>query len=1539
MDHRKSFRLTTSHMNEETFWVTNPPHISPFLQPFLRRIEWLDHSFRNSKFLIMQMLHINLAMRHTLYHLAKEFDVDELIILDSDGKIECFSDLLVDWEDCVKGVVHITDMNDVPTYQDTLDLLFKRLCDMVHGGSSEWQTSPTEEYGATHEELPNGGGLNSISSRPNISFHEDLAHSTSSAGPFGTQTTSLSVQHAGFELGLQNAKIAMEEKLNPVGSTMISNEELDVPPYTPRVMDLDPSRGSTVAESSSQGKGKAHITAASQLDTLANLAEASDILSPLKAAARATRSILDVIQAADDNQEEWADLAQRLEEYMSSVESTITTFESYPQEERVVHQAFSQPLIRYVELLEQFHGTVAHYRHKRSRLGALTSLSKTKVDAGSIRKFNRDIEDRHRQFMEALTMFAAFRIQVVEQHTKAILTEVDALTMIQLPIVASVASSMHRTCLPGTRQTVLRILCRWAEDDLPQRPIFWLSDIAGSGKSTVAMSMVEIWRESGLLGGHFFFCFTTSEGSTTDKFCSTIARDLAHNIPELAPHIATALKRNPSIMRRPLNDQFRTLVSGPLQYRKRPVILVIDAVDECKSGSQRKELLETLSAAAQETMNLKIFITSRPDTVIEAVLKPISIRRKLENRLHGTNHRDNINDIAVYVHQSLDGVLSQEKRQHLITKASGWFIWASSACRMLKDEKMLENPQRLYDRLITGGETEDIGKVYNSIFWRIEPKYHTNMWNMLSVIAAVFEPLTTDDLDDLMGHIGVGGSAIALINALGGIIAADSTTSLIHFCHPTLVEYLRQSPITQTHSRDEIYIDIANAHGQIASWCFKNLTSRVEGLKFNICEIESSFYLNQQVPDLAARVSRFIPRKLRYASSHWLHHMAKTNSDWQKALKYKVRHIVRSPYVLYWMEILSVTGGVARAISGLRALTLHGELEMRTRRRILDIHRFMMEFSLPIQQSAPHIYISALPFTPTESQLRVESLKNCDEVLVVSRGLRDTYPVLPTILRGHKGGIYALAISSDGSRIASGSSDNTIRVWDADTGQPLGEQIQGHKSSVTAIAFSPDNLRIVSGSNDNTLRLWDADTGQGLGEPLRGHVNSVNAVAFYPDSSRIISGSSDNTIRLWDAESGQPVGVPLLGHGGAICALALSPDGSRIVSGSDDQTMRLWDAGTGQPLGSPLRGHEDSVLAVAFSPDGSQIISGSADETVRLWDAETGFSLEEPLRGHEGWINTVSFSLDGSQIISGSEDTTIRLWEAETGELLGQPLQGHKDSVFAVTISPERSRIVSGSGDGTIRLWDLVTGQPLGDPLQGHNDLVNSVAFSLKNSRIVSGSADGSLRLWDAETSKPLGDLLRGHKGSVLAVAFSSDGSRIVSGSEDRTIRIWDLETGQISGAPLEGHEGWVEAVAFSLDGSLIASGSRDNTIRIWDVENGQLTGEPLRGHESSVSAVAFSPDGSQIVSGSYDRTVRLWDVQTGRPLGQPLRGHESGIDTVVFSSDGSRIISSSGDETVRIWDARTGQQLEERYNYPVSAISLWSNDQISGQWDEQIGQ
>jgi WD40 repeat protein len=101
----------------------------------------------------------------------------------------------------------------------------------------------------------------------------------------------------------------------------------------------------------------------------------------------------------------------------------------------------------------------------------------------------------------------------------------------------------------------------------------------------------------------------------------------------------------------------------------------------------------------------------------------------------------------------------------------------------------------------------------------------------------------------------------------------------------------------------------------------------------------------------------------------------------------------------------------------------------------------------------------------------------------------------------------------------SGSSDKTIRLWDAETGDAITKPLKGHTNKVNSVAFSPDGFRIVSGSLDSTIRLWDADTGEAISKPLRGHSSSVYSVAFSPDGSRIVSGSSDNTIRVWDADS------------------------------------------------------------------------------------------------------------------------------------------------------------------------------------------------------------------------------------------------------------------------------------------------------------------------------------------------------------------------------------------------------------------------------------
>ncbi|CAG7853402.1 SubName: Full=Related to WD40-repeat protein (Notchless protein) {ECO:0000313/EMBL:CCA77943.1} [Serendipita indica DSM 11827] len=328
----------------------------------------------------------------------------------------------------------------------------------------------------------------------------------------------------------------------------------------------------------------------------------------------------------------------------------------------------------------------------------------------------------------------------------------DASLLFQLPEVAFVASSVHNKCLQGTRQAVLQTIQNWAVDDTSDKPIFWLCDIAGSGKSTVAMSAAASWHVDGKLGGQFFFSMANSDTSTIEKFCSTMARDLAQHIPELAPHVADAVKRNPSIMRSSLEDQFHTLIIDPLRHRDGRVVLVVDALDECKSGPQRKELVDTLAKAVQQSKELKIFITSRPDAVIESVLQPLSIKCKLEDRLHDVKHRDNVDDIATYVHQSLCTVLPEDKRRRLIEKARGLFIWASTACRMINNETTWDTPENIYDSLVLLDQSGDIDDVYKLIFERIDPKFHTIMWSMLALLLAAFEPLTSEDLDNILKH-------------------------------------------------------------------------------------------------------------------------------------------------------------------------------------------------------------------------------------------------------------------------------------------------------------------------------------------------------------------------------------------------------------------------------------------------------------------------------------------------------------------------------------------------------------------------------------------------------------------------------------------------------------------------------------------------------------------------------------------------------------------------------------------------------------------
>ena len=324
--------------------------------------------------------------------------------------------------------------------------------------------------------------------------------------------------------------------------------------------------------------------------------------------------------------------------------------------------------------------------------------------------------------------------------------------------------------------------------------------------------------------------------------------------------------------------------------------------------------------------------------------------------------------------------------------------------------------------------------------------------------------------------------------------------------------------------------------------------------------------------------------------------------------------------------------------------------------------------------------------------------------------------------------ITTVAISRSGQYWAAASQRGEVRVW-REAGQTLHLVWQAHTDMVTSIAFSPDERTLASGSFDNSVKLWDVESRALLWTGW--HTKGPLCLAFAPDGSLLASGGHEATVRLWDAKLGTP--LEELPHPGPVFSLAWSPDGRLFASGGFDGHIRLWERQQTGPARcvQTLWGHTNWVRGLAFAPDGSRLASASWDGTVKLWEVgETGSRrCLQTLVGHTEKVNCVAWSPDGGTLASSSFDHTIRLWDGQEGRSWAA-LQGHSSVVNSLAFTPDSHSLLSGSDDGTVRLWDVERGESL-RVMQGYTASLYDLDRSPDGTRLASAGADSVVTLWE----------------------------------------------------------------------------------------------------------------------------------------------------------------------------------------------------------------
>lgn len=476
-------------------------------------------------------------------------------------------------------------------------------------------------------------------------------------------------------------------------------------------------------------------------------------------------------------------------------------------------------------------------------------------------------------------------------------------------------------CHPDTRVQLLHDIQSWVNNKSGEC-IFWLSGMAGTGKSTISRTLAQSLAQNGQLGASFFFKRGEGDRARANKFFTTIASQMMSSVPQIVSAIRVTINEVPDISEKQMKDQFEKLLLQPLNLLKSnssagsTIVVVIDALDECEQEEDIKTILNLLSQMQTiHTVRLRIFVTSRPELPIRLGFKRISQDTHQDIVLHEIAKDTIDHDISAYLRDELAMIRDEnlpgtdwpgdEVIQELAQIASPLFIFAATMCRFLGDPKWI--PQEQLDILrkySTQSQASRLDKTYLPVLERLligcdDTETATLLEEFRIVVGSIVilkEPLALDSLASLLdlSRTKIERRLDALHSVLDIPVEPRQPVRLLHL---SFRDFLLD-PIKQ--GRSQFWIDEIQTHCFLAKRCLR-LIRRPGVLRQNICNLNSPGTLRSEIDE--HQVQRCLPADLQYACHYWVDHLvcSKDEEIWNQA------YIFFKDNFLNWLEVMSLT--------------------------------------------------------------------------------------------------------------------------------------------------------------------------------------------------------------------------------------------------------------------------------------------------------------------------------------------------------------------------------------------------------------------------------------------------------------------------------------------------------------------------------------------------------------------------------------------------------------------------------------------------------